>query len=66
MIHSHMTRTEVAEALMLSEPTISLYLRRRWLTAVRVGNRWWIRRDSVDRLVAHGTPPARTPVPDHP
>jgi excisionase family DNA binding protein len=51
-----LTRQQVASALGLQDDTVSEYIRRRWLTAVRIGRRWSIDPASVERLLREGTP----------
>ena len=48
---------ETSVVLKVSPETVCDYIRRDWLKATRVGRRWLIDRNSVQRLLENGTPP---------
>lgn len=56
---SLVSRTEAAQEIACAVPTISRYVHRGWLDGIRVGKRLMIKRDSIQRLLAHGTAPVQ-------
>lgn len=50
-----LTTAEAAALLRVSPETVCDYIARGFLKATRVGRRWLIERDSVVRVLEHGT-----------
>lgn len=50
-------RNEAAEMLGVKPPTITAWIRRRWLKGVLIGRRWHVSVESIEHVLRHGTPP---------
>lgn len=50
-----LSRSDVATATGLTPPTVSKYIKRRWIRAVLVGRRWRVDAASVEHLLRHGS-----------
>lgn len=56
MPDDYLTRAEAAAAIGVTTPTITLYLRRKWLSGFQLGGHWRIQRASLEQLLREGPP----------